>query len=128
MCHLGHRRRFPIKIIGRDDDVARSSEDIQRIELKPNTQLQGDLLQNGEETLERTKFDRHTLNQEKHDSVTDPTSTGRPVCGHMLKMIQKVQVDPSRWIKRRNTTLISEYQDCHTQLLKKHNISEFKSL
>ena len=25
---------------------------------------------------------RDTLNQEKHDNVTDPTSTGRPVCGH----------------------------------------------
>ena len=35
-----------------------------------------------EETLERTKFDRDTLNQEKHDNVTDSTSTARPVCGH----------------------------------------------
>ena len=34
-----------------------------------------------EENLERTKFDRDTLNQEKHDNVTDPTSTWRPVCG-----------------------------------------------
>ena len=32
--------------------------------------------------MEHTKFDRDTLNQEKHDNVTDPTSTGRPVCGH----------------------------------------------
>ena len=32
-----------------------------------------------EEIEERTKFDRDTLNQEKHDEVTDPTSTGRPV-------------------------------------------------
>ena len=31
---------------------------------------------------ERTKFDRDTLNQEKHDNVTDPTSTGEPVSGH----------------------------------------------
>ena len=29
-----------------------------------------------EEIEERTKFDRDTLNQEKHDDVTDPTSTG----------------------------------------------------
>ena len=29
-----------------------------------------------------TKFDRDTLNQEKHDNVTDPTSTGRPARGH----------------------------------------------
>ena len=34
------------------------------------------------EIEERTKSDRHTLNQEKHDEVTDPTSTVRPVCGH----------------------------------------------
>ena len=35
-----------------------------------------------EEVEERTKFDRDTLNQEKRDNVTDPTITGRPVCGH----------------------------------------------
>ena len=68
-----------------DSDVARSNKDIQRFELKPNTQLSstGRLVTKwSEETLERTKFDRDTLNQEKHDNVTDPTSTGRPVCGH----------------------------------------------
>ena len=68
-----------------DSDVARSSKDIQRIELKPTTQLSSTgrhVRQRSEETLERTKFDRDTLNQEKHDSVTDPTSTVRPVCGH----------------------------------------------
>ena len=32
--------------------------------------------------MERTKFDRDTLNQEKHVKVTDPTSTGEPVSGH----------------------------------------------
>ena len=67
-----------------DSDVARSSKDIQRIELKPNTQLSSTVklvTKRSEETLERTKFDRDTLNQEKHDNVTDPTSTGRPVCG-----------------------------------------------
>ena len=35
-----------------------------------------------EETLERTKFDRDTLNQEKHDNDTDPTSTGKLVSRH----------------------------------------------
>ena len=68
-----------------DSDVARSSEDIQRIELKPNTQFSstGRLVTRWkEESLERTKFDRETLNQEKHDKVTDPTSTGKPVFGH----------------------------------------------
>ena len=68
-----------------DSDVARSSEDIQRIEVKPNTQLSSTgrpVTKWSEETLESTKFDRDNLNQEKHDHVTDPTSTGRPVCGH----------------------------------------------
>ena len=68
-----------------DSDVARSSKDIQRIELKPNTELSstGRLVTRWrEETLERTKFDRDTLDQEKHDNVTDPTSTVKPVSGH----------------------------------------------
>ena len=68
-----------------DFDGARSSKDIQRIKLKPNTQLSSTgrlVTKRSEETLERTKFDRDTLNQEKHDNVTDPTSTGRPVCGN----------------------------------------------
>ena len=88
MCHLDHRRRFPFKDNWKcnlDSDVARNSKDIQRIELKPKTQLSstGRLVTKwSEETLERTKFDRDTLNQEKHDNVTDPTSTERPVCGH----------------------------------------------
>ena len=68
-----------------DSDVARSSKDIQQIQPKPNTQLSSTgrhVRKRSEEPLERTKFDRDTLNQEKHDSVTDPTSTVRPVCGH----------------------------------------------
>ena len=55
-----------------DPDIARSSKDIQRIELKPNTQL----------SSKGTKFGRDTLNQEKHDKVTDPTSTGKLASGH----------------------------------------------
>ena len=68
-----------------DSKVARSSKDIQRIELKPNTQLSNTrrlVTRWREETLERTKFDRDTLNQEKHGKVTDPTSTVKPVSGH----------------------------------------------
>ena len=34
------------------------------------------------ETLICTKFDRDTLNHEKHDNVTDPTSTEKPESGH----------------------------------------------
>ena len=113
-----------------DSDIAGSSKDIQRIELKPKSQLPstGRLVTKWkEETLKRTKFDRDTLNEEKHDKVTDPTSTERPVPGQKIhktvrvdldifKMIKLVRRDPSRWIKKRNTKLISEYQDCHTQL------------
>ena len=65
-----------------DSDVARSSKDIQRTELKPNSQLSSTGRFVTKWTLERTKFDRDTLNQEKHDNVTDPTSMGRPLCGH----------------------------------------------
>ena len=90
MCHFDHRRRLLTKISNWTcnnlySDVARSSKHIQRIELKPSTQLSstGRLVTKwSEEALERTKFDRDTLEQEKHDNVTDPTSTGRPVCGH----------------------------------------------
>ena len=114
-----------------DPYVARSSKDIQRIELKPNTQLSSTerpVTNRSEETLERIKFDHDTLNQEKHDNVTDPTSTERPVCGNEStercvltpKHVERDQTtsprDPSRWIKRKNTTLISECQDCQTQL------------
>ena len=88
MCHLDHHRKISHKdnwTCDLDSDVARSSKNIQRIELKTNTKLSSTgrpVTKWSEETLERTKFDRDTLNQEKHDNVTDPTSTGRPVCGH----------------------------------------------
>ena len=59
-------------------------------------------------------------------NVTDPTSTGRLVCGHEStercvltpKHIENDQTGTGRSvtvdIKQRNTTLISECQDCHT--------------
>ena len=65
-----------------DSEVAGSSKDTQRIEPKPNTQLSSTVRPvcgEKEEIEDRTKFDRDTLNQEKHDEVTDPTSTERPV-------------------------------------------------
>ena len=46
----------------------------------------------------------------------------------MLEMTYQVRGEPYWWIRKRSTTLTSEYQDCHTQLQKKQNISEFKSL
>ena len=69
-----------------DSDVARSSNDTQRIQPKPKTQLSstGRPVCGQESTKEiekRTMFDHDTLRQEKHDDITDSTSTGRPVCG-----------------------------------------------
>ena len=104
-------------------DVARSSRDIQRIELKTNTQLTSTgrlVTKRSEETLERTEFDHDTLNQEKHDNVTDPTSTLRPVCGHEYtercvltpEHVERDQTSTERPVTV-DQTLISECQDCH---------------
>ena len=79
------------------------------------------------ESLERTKFDRDTFNQEKHDEVTNSTSTEKPVSGHestkrCVLTPRQVENDQSGTGKlvtvdqKRNTKLISEYQDCHMQL------------
>ena len=118
-----------------DSEVAGSSKDSQRIQPKPKTQLSSTerpVCGEKEEIEERTKFDRDTLNQEKHDEVTDPyvdTNPQNVAFWHlnMLKMIRQVRGDPYWWIKMRSTKLTSEYQDCHTQLWKKPKISEFKS-
>ena len=64
-----------------DSDIAGSSKDIQRVEPKPKTQLSSTERPVCAEKEERTKFDRDTLNQEKHDEVIDPTSSERPVWG-----------------------------------------------
>ena len=114
-----------------DSDVARSSKDIQRIELKLNTQLTRTgrfVTKWREETLERTKFDRDTLNQEKHDNVTDPTSTEKPVCGHEStercvltpKHVENDQTGTGRPVtvdqKEEHKIDFRVPQDCHTQL------------
>ena len=68
-----------------DSDIAGRSKNTQRIAPKPKTQLSSTwrpVTKWKGEMQERTKFDRDTLNQEKHDKVTDPMSTGRHVCGH----------------------------------------------
>ena len=49
-----------------------------------------------------------TLKQEKHDEVTEPISTGRPVL-----------VDQEKWASK----LISENQDCHTQVVARSRTS-----
>ena len=58
---------------------------------------------------------------------TNPQSV---VCWHlnMLKKTKQLRGDPYWWIQKRSTKLILEYQDCHMQLWKKQNMSEFKSL
>ena len=84
MCHLDHHRKFP-RMCDLDSDIAGSSKDTQRIEPKTKTQLSSTerpVCGEKEEIEERTKFDRDTLNQEKHDEVTGPTSAVRSVCGH----------------------------------------------
>ena len=68
-----------------DSDVAGCSKDTQLIEPKPNTQLSSTVRPvcgEKEEIEERSKLDRNTLNQEKHDEVADPTTTVKPACGH----------------------------------------------
>ena len=64
-----------------DSDIAGSSKDTQRIEPKPKTQFSSTVRPvcgEKEEIEERTKFDRDTLNQEKHDEVTDPYVDANP--------------------------------------------------
>ena len=82
---------------------------------KPNYQVRGDLYVDKspkKEIEKRTEFDQHTRSQEKHDEVTDSTSTERPVCGsettercvltpkHVQEDIKQVRGDPYWWIKR----------------------------
>ena len=106
-----------------DSVIAGSSKETQRIDPKPKTQLSSAgrfVTKWCEEHLERTKFDRDTLYQEKHDNVTDPTCTGRPVCGYESRKrcvltpehVEEDQTgrrDPYWWTKKRSTKLISEY-------------------
>ena len=87
MCHLDHHRKFSYKdnwMCELDSDVAGSSKDTQRIQPKPQLSRTERPVCGQESTTEiekRTEFDHDTLSQEKHDEVTDSTSTGRPVCG-----------------------------------------------
>ena len=87
LCHFDHHRKFSTKIIRCAiwililvEAAKTPNESTQNP--KPNYQVRRDPYVEKEEIEERTKFDRDTLNQEKHDEVTDPSSTVRPVCGH----------------------------------------------
>ena len=86
-CHLDHHRKFTTTKIGCEIwilillEAARTHNESNQNPI-PNYRTERPVCGEKEEIEERTKFDRDTLNQEKHDEVTDPTSTGRPVSGH----------------------------------------------
>ena len=126
-----------------DSDVAGSSKDTQRIQ--PKTQLSSTERpvcgqESKTEIEKRTEFDDDTLSQEKHDDVTDSASTGRPVCGPEStkrcvltpKHVEEDQRGTGRPVlvdqKEEHEIDFRVPQDCHMQLWKKQNISEFKSL
>ena len=95
ICHLDHHRKFPTKIIGCVIWILMSLEAAKipnESNPNPKTQLsRAERPECGQEstkqTKKRTEFDHNTLSQEKHDEVTDSTSTG----------------DPHWWIKKRST-------------------------
>ena len=110
-----------------DSDVAGSSKDYQRIQSNPKTQLSSTVRpvcvqESTKEIEKRTMFD--------HDDVTDSTSTVRPVCGSESTKccvltpthVEEDQTSTGRpviwWSKKRSTKLLSEYQDCHTAVVK----------
>ena len=125
-----------------DFDVARSSEDIQRIELKPNTQLSS----TGCYWMERRNLGtyqvliatllikRNMITSQIQRVRWNPYADMNPqnvACWHLniLKMIKQVRGDPSRWIKKRNTKLISEYRGLSHSVVKGSRTSpSFKSL
>ena len=116
-----------------DSEVTGSSKDTQRIQPKPKTQLSSTVgpvcgQKSTKEIEKRTVFD--------HEDVIDSTSTGRPVCG--LESTKRCVLTPAKVEEDQKRTgrpvlveehdIVSENQDCHMQLWKKQNISEFKSL
>ena len=128
-----------------DSDIAGSSKDTQRIQPKPTTQLSitGRPVCGQESTKEiekRTMFvhyhvwSRHSQSRETwwshRPNKYGETRVWSVACWHLhvLKKIKQERWDQYWWIKKRSTKLISEYKDCHMQLWKKQNISEFKSL
>ena len=83
VSHLDHHRKFPTKIIGCAIwiltllEAAKTPNESNQIP-KPNYQVRGDPFEERKREMEeRTTFDRDTPDQEKHDEVIDPTSTGR---------------------------------------------------
>ena len=87
-CHMWGEFRFhpflsfPCVIFHHEHHVHqdRLNKNIRRIEFKPNTQLSSTwrlVTRWREDHLEWSSLIRDTLNQEKHDKVTDPTSAGK---------------------------------------------------
>ena len=145
MCHLDHHRRFPTKISGRAIRIlillaAATTSNESNWNPIPNYQVQGELFQNGEKNLWnvpslittlsiKRNMIRSQIQRVRWNQYQD-TNPQNVACWHpdMLKMTKRVRWNPWRWIKKRNTKLISRHQNCHNQLWRKQNISEFKSL
>ena len=120
-----------------DSDVAGRCKDTQRIQPKPNYQVRWEpyVGKSPQKEIEkRTMFGQEDMIMSQTRQVRwDPhvdQNTQSFACWHlhMLKKINQVRWDPHWWIKKRSTKLMTENQDCHMQLWKKRNISEFKSL
>ena len=132
MCHLDHHRRFLTKIIGRAIWILILQKAVKTSNASnwnpiPNYLVKG--LSLVATLLIKRNMIRSQIQRVQGNLYLD-TTPQNVACWHlnMLKIIKQVRWNPSRWIKKRNTKLISEYQDCHTQLQRKQNISEFKSL
>ena len=123
-----------------DWEVAGSSTDTQRIQPKPTTPI----IKNGETRgwirIHPGDRERYLVSSCPHQALNKNGETRG-----WIKIFRKLRVDaykklkteikqerwdpwvdksPPRW---RNSTLTSEYQDCHMQLWKKQKFSEFKS-
>ena len=139
MCHLDHHREFPTKIIGCVNWIlislkAAKIPNESNQNPKPNYQVRRDpYVGKSPQRKSRNVLCLITRMSQIQQVRRDPHVDQNPqnvVCWHVHtpKKIKQERWDPYWWIKKRSTKLISEYQDCHMQLWKKQNISEFKSL
>ena len=100
MYHLDNHQRFPSMIIGCMNWILKSLEAAKiPNQPKPKTQLSITVRpvcgQESTKEIEKgTEFDHNTPSQEKHDEVTDSTSTVRPVGGS--KSIQSCVLTPTK--------------------------------
>ena len=118
MCHPDHHRKFPTKIIGCVIWIQMSLE---------ATRTPNESNQNPKPNYQ-VRWDPYVERKRKLRNAPSLITTLLVKRNMMKSQTQQVRWDPCWWIKKRSTKLISEYQDCHMQLWKKQNISEFKSL